>query len=524
MGLLDWGKHVIGKIAQDGSHVIGDGLDAVGLHGAASTVDKWGDQAADVMGDQVAELELGQTNDPTDLVHGDVAALHSTVTSLRSFASAFGETASGLGAVDTAHWEGSAGEAFRAKFAQHPKQWSDAHEACGDAGEALSSYADTVAWAQGQAAQAIDMYNRGQQATAQAKTRYQSDVDSYNQAAQAYNTALSAGQNPGAMPTQPAAFTDPGVADRQQAQELLDRARQQRDSSAAQAQTAVSAATNLAPKEPSFGARMLDDLSDTTEAMTIGGAHFLGGVVKGSLGIVNFARSLNPLDPYNVTHPAEFVDGLSSTGAGLVHMALHPTALASALIGSGWSSDPFQSLGNLVPNIALAVGTDGAGMAADAGADIAENAARDAAAGDGLYSRVDATKPEPWPPEKLDPRFDYWDSGRLKVAPKNLQLIKEKYDIQIAPSTRVAINKGVRGIFGETTPVGQGARVDIAPQAFVNEEQLARTLYHENVHAGQLAENGWAKPTTVAGRQAWENAAHAADEQWWQSHPINQGR
>ncbi|MEC3981785.1 hypothetical protein [Amycolatopsis sp. H20-H5] len=47
-------------------------------------------------------------------------------------------------------------------------------------------------------------------------------------------------------------------------------------------------------------------------------------------------------------------------------------------------------------------------------------------------------------------------------------------------------------------------------------------LYHENVHAGQLADNGWRCPSDHAGHDGWENSAHAADEQWWKNHPINQ--
>ncbi|ADJ47307.1 hypothetical protein AMES_5482 [Amycolatopsis mediterranei S699] len=145
--------------------------------------------------------------------------------------------------------------------------------------------------------------------------------------------------------------------------------------------------------------------------------------------------------------------------------------------------------------------------------------------GQGLYSRVpEGEKPKPWPPERRDPRLDYWDgpgeSGALKVSPENLKVIQEKYGIEIQPGARVGINKGLRGAYGETVPTPRGARIDIAPQAFVNEEQLARTLYHENVHAGQLAGNGGRYPA-AAGHAAWEDAAHEADQQWWDDHPLN---
>ncbi|HVV09504.1 hypothetical protein [Amycolatopsis sp.] len=147
----------------------------------------------------------------------------------------------------------------------------------------------------------------------------------------------------------------------------------------------------------------------------------------------------------------------------------------------------------------------------------------------GLYSRIpEGEKPKPWPPERRDPNLEYWDrpgeSGALKVTPNNLKAIQQKYGIEIQPGTKVGINKGLRGAYGETVPTPRGSRIDISPQAFVNEEQLARTLYHENVHAGQLAENGGRYPSTQAGHDAWEDSAHAGDQQWWENHPLNQGQ
>jgi RHS repeat-associated protein len=381
--LVEGTEHVVGKIAEDGAQVAGDGLDTVGLHGAAQAVEKWGERAADYLGDTVAEKQLGGTTDPTELVHGDVGALDATVEHLKKLASAFGETARGLGSVDTAHWVGPAAEAFRAKYAPYPTQWSDAEEACANAAGALGSYASTARWAQGQAQQAIDLYATGQRATQQAEARYQQAVEGYHRAADAYNAAVSAGRNPGVRPTQPGAFADPGQPDRQRAEELLSQARRRRDSAGSAAQAAISAATGLAPAEPSFGRRLLDDVGDTLEGVGIAEEHLLGGVAKGVFGIVSFVRSLNPLDPYNLTHPAEYVDGLSATAAGLVHAALHPTALVHALVGTGWGSDPAEALGKLVPNLALVALTDGAGTAADVGAGAAERVGLDAAEASG---------------------------------------------------------------------------------------------------------------------------------------------
>lgn len=319
------------------------------------------------------KVGLDDTQDPKALIPGDTGALQTTIGHLRTFASAFGETAQGMAGLDTSHWQGQAADAFRAKYAQHPQQWSDAQHACASAATALESYSRTLSWAQGQAQQAIDLYAKAQQATRQAEDAYQQQTDAYNSAVLAYTVARNNGET-ATPPAVPAAFFDPGAATKQQAQTILDRARAQRDTAGQQAQRAIAAGTNLAPQEPSFWSRMGDDLSDFAGGLGIGAVHVAGGAIKGAAGVVDFARSLNPTDPYNATHPAEYVDTLSSTAAGLVHTTLHPVDAVKSLIGAGWGSDPAEAFGKLLPNALLAAGTDGAGTAAEAGEAVAERA------------------------------------------------------------------------------------------------------------------------------------------------------
>ncbi len=84
----------------------------------------------------------------------------------------------------------------------------------------------------------------------------------------------------------------------------------------------------------------------------------MGGVAKGTAGLVNFARGLNPTDPYNVTHPAAFAQNVSMTLSGLVSSAAHPErAVTSAW--EGFRKDPAEGLGRLLPE---AVGTKGLGL------------------------------------------------------------------------------------------------------------------------------------------------------------------
>jgi RHS repeat-associated protein len=376
--IWDEGKSLVGSGIDDLSKVAGDGLNDVGLHSAAQWVETEGDKAGYDLGADVGELQLGQTTDPAELIHGDPAAIRSSASRLRTFSSAFGETAAGMRGLDTAHWTGAAADAFRGKFAPHPAKWQDAADAATTASGVLESYAATVESAQGQARDAISLYQLGQQATASAATAYNQQVATYNSAANTYNAALAAGQNPGARPTEPGAFTDPGAALRDQAQQVLSQARASRNAAASAAAVKVSGAAGLAPAEPSFWSQVGDDALDTLGAGQLAQDSFDTGVVDGTADIVKFARVLNPEDPWNETHPAEYLAGLSGTLAGITSDVVNPENLAKSLAGSGWGSDPFQAAGKLVPNVVLAVATDGAGTVADAGASALEDASASA--------------------------------------------------------------------------------------------------------------------------------------------------
>lgn len=370
----------VGRGVQGALHGIGSGLDAAGLDSAGKAVTQAGDSVADHMGVQVAESSLDDTDDPTRLVHGDMAAIQETVAHLRTFARAFGTTSSGLRATDTEHWHGKAAEAFRAKFHPHPTQWAEAQDACETAARTWENYAHAIQWAQQQAREAIDLYAKGKHAAQQAQAQQQDPA----QQASAQQAAADLAPAPGLADP---GLADPGLADQQHARALLERARSQRDSAAREAASTIANATAYAPPKPSFAQNLADKIVDSSVANQVEGSHFVGGVLKGSGEIVKFARGLNPTDDYNVTHPAEYVGGVSSTAAGLVHSAAHPAELVHGLVGTGWSTDPAEAFGKLVPNIALTAATDGGGAAAstaERGAvGTAERAAEKGAAGAG---------------------------------------------------------------------------------------------------------------------------------------------
>lgn len=266
-----------------------------------------------------------------------------------------------------------------------------------NAAEAFDRFSQAVTWAQDQARQAIDAYNAAQAAFREAQDAYNVSVESYNTAVKTYNMASQAKQDPGRRPTDPGPFQDPTTGQLAHAQDLLRGARAARDRAAGSAAAAVKSATATAPTEPSFTERMKLDSVDLAEGGWTGVTHLYGGLAKGAADIVDFGRSLNPMDLYNITHPATYLDHLNSVAAGLVHAEFHPTDVLKGLVGSGWGSDPFEAGGKFITNVAFGALTDGGGEAAstaeiagvnaakdtgeNAGKGVTENAGKDAAVG-----------------------------------------------------------------------------------------------------------------------------------------------
>ncbi|WUH91940.1 polymorphic toxin type 24 domain-containing protein [Streptomyces sp. NBC_00433] len=377
---VDKVKKKAGEIIDDGAHIVGDGLDHVGLDDAADWVEDKGDHIADDLGAHVAEQQLGQTDQPEELLHGDPAKIREAVLHLARLSLAFDTGHTGLAHLDPGDWDGAGAEAFRAKFTAQPAKWAHAATACAEAGLALETYAETVDWAKGQAKEAVRLWKQGVAARKTAADAYNAAVDTYHDDVKAYNDKVDDGTDPGAKPVAPAAFTDPGAKDRQAAKDTLDAARKQRDSAAATAEAKVRTATELAPKKPDFTGRMENDLGDVGRAAPIAVEHFAGGLVRSVTDLEKFVRGLNPTDPYNLTHPAQYLTHLNATAAGLVDMTAHPERLPGIILGTGWGSDGSEASGRLVGNILLAIATDGGSAAGKTVAeDAAKNAAKDAA-------------------------------------------------------------------------------------------------------------------------------------------------
>ncbi|MDX3229027.1 putative T7SS-secreted protein [Streptomyces sp. ME19-01-6] len=358
-GLEDWVddrvEDVGGAIDVAGDRTA-DRLDDFGWESGADWVRDKSDSAANALGADVEEMQLGESEDAKKLIHGSPSKLRSTAGHLTDFKTAFNNVGKGLQGLGSRSLKGKAADAFREKVSVEPKKWFTAADACEKASGALERFAGTVEWAQGQAEEAIRRYKKGKKASDDARSAHNDKVSAYNKAADAYNALPADKRDPSSLPDKPGAFHDPGAADIKAAQELLEEARRQRREAHGVAKAAVEAARDAAPKKPSYAQQVGDGLF---QGMALDTSHFLGGVVKGTAGLLNFVRQVNPLDLYNITHPAEYVTNLNNTAAGLVRLSNDPGAAVKGM-WDAFKKDPAEGLGRLVPEL---IGTKGLGGA-----------------------------------------------------------------------------------------------------------------------------------------------------------------
>ncbi|MEU8466787.1 putative T7SS-secreted protein [Streptomyces sp. NPDC029006] len=356
--LVDRGKKLLGKGVDHTTDKIGEGLDHFGAHKWADVVEDWGDGIASGLGATPGEQQLGESDEANELVHGSPAKIRESAKHLRDFHGAFDKVGRGLRKVDSSGWQGEGGDAFREKFGVHPAKWARAAEACGTAAGALESYADTVKWAQDQAREAAELYDKGVKASRAAFETYRQQTRSYRAKAE---TDVDPGPAPGS-------FHDPGKAVVQAAHHKLAEARKQRNTAASEAQGRVKAALAHAPAEPPPLQRVEHDLADGLRSNATELAHVVGGALKGTAGLVDFVRGLDPVDPYNVTHPAAYLQNVSMTLSGLVSSGAHPERTAKTMYDE-FRKDPSEFGGRMIPQF---FGTDGIGMEAGLAKDAAE--------------------------------------------------------------------------------------------------------------------------------------------------------
>ncbi|MFD8112350.1 putative T7SS-secreted protein [Streptomyces microflavus] len=383
-----------GDRVEDAGNWTGDRLDEAGWESGADWVREKSRSVANRMGAEVDEMDLGQTEDKTKLIYGSPSEIRSTATHLRKLQGAFDKVGGGLKGVDSAALKGQAADAFRNSVSVEPPKWFKAADAFEKAAGALDSFAGTVEWAQGQAQTAIDKWKAGTKASEEARDAFNEKTTTYNKAVDVYNAKPADERDPSTLPPKPGTFSDPGTARMTEAQELLAEARKQRNTAAETARKAVTAARDTAPQKPRYAEQAMDGLAEYQVIKT----HLAGGVVKGAAGILTFARSVNPMDLYNITHPAEYGLALNNTAAGLVRVANDPWGTGKQMLDD-FMKDPAEGFGRLLPDAALTVATGGAGAGVKGArvvkeaADIASDARRlERHAPEGTHNRPDGER------------------------------------------------------------------------------------------------------------------------------------
>ncbi|MEU7340060.1 putative T7SS-secreted protein [Streptomyces sp. NPDC007074] len=415
---IEDGVEWAGNRVEDAGNWTADRLDDVGWESGADWVREQSRSVADRMGAEVDEMDLGQTEDKTKLIYGSPGKLNATAEKLRAFESSFDGTGDGLRGLDSSRLKGETAEALRTAVGTQPHRWYSAANACVKAISALDAFAGTVTWAQGQAQTAIDKWKEGVKASEDAADAHRKKIDDYNSAVDRYNAQPADKRDPASLPARPAAtFDDPGKKLMKDAQDILTEARRQRNSAAETARSAIRAARDLAPEKPSYAQQAGDGLQE----LQIMSDHVGGGLVKGTAGLLNFVRGIDPMDPYNLTHPAEYATSLNSLAAGLVVAANDPVGTGTQMV-KDFMKDPAEGFGRLIPDIVLTVATDGGGAAVK-GARAAEDAAEAARlrrlvddAPDGTHHRPDG--------ERLTDGTDPVDlaSGRMFLPQTDLEI------------------------------------------------------------------------------------------------------
>ncbi|HEY0813242.1 MAG TPA: hypothetical protein VGE11_08155 [Pseudonocardia sp.] len=283
-----------------------------------------------------AEPELGQSEDPRELVRGDLEAVQATVGHLAELAGGFGATAGGLRAIDRGAWQGAAADAFRARFAEATAQWSRAAAAFGSAAQAWKRFGSSLAAAQHDAGTAVVRFRAGAAAADRSAAAYAADM-------QRYLTRVAAGQA-GPQPVPDGS----GAAAMQAARRMLADARAQRDTAAAATAREIVAAAALSPDPPTGWDRRLTEAADWLGANETELAHFAEGVGEGVESLVQLARTANPADPYNLNHPGRFVEDVSTALSGAADRIAHPLRLVTDVVGTEWGADPARAFGHLI--------------------------------------------------------------------------------------------------------------------------------------------------------------------------------
>ncbi|MFC7449722.1 putative T7SS-secreted protein [Rhodococcus daqingensis] len=336
---VESGIESLGQAADSGLDAASGVARRLGADGVADALTDLGDQVASLTGGAVDELELGQTEQPKELIRGEPAAIADATGTLKELAGRIGSTGDALRTIDAAGWTGTAADGFNAVYDRQPGLWHEAADAMSAAGRSLTSWSYTVEAAQARAAQAVEMWKQAEREELAKKTAY---------------AALGADAQAGTQ------LVDSWSAMKDAAREMLRGARIERDGVAGQVAGALAQATASAPTEPPFTERMVANLADATDALEVAKTNFGSGLLTGLSGIAQFIRQVNPADQYNLTHPAEYGAAMSDLATGLFVAAADPGAVVSSMVDDAMDN-PFEFAGSLTGDAILTAATAGAG-------------------------------------------------------------------------------------------------------------------------------------------------------------------
>jgi uncharacterized protein YukE len=105
--------------------------------------------------------QLGDTRNPRELIPGNPSKLTDDADKLDDYAKTLDGIAEKLGSIRIPSWRGEASDAFWDDFSGQKKMWFRGSDSLAAAAKALRDYARTLKWAQGQAKEAVRLYEGG---------------------------------------------------------------------------------------------------------------------------------------------------------------------------------------------------------------------------------------------------------------------------------------------------------------------------------------------------------------------------
>lgn len=274
----------------------------------------------------IAVAELGQTTDPKALVPGDPEAVFRAAQDLDKRAKDVDRVGNDLQRIDTGGWTGDASEAFHEQHRTEVPRWFQGADSLGAAAQTLTDHANCLSFAQGQAQEAIRLWEQGEAATATARAAHATAVAD----ARTRTEANAARGNPTVV-TAPG-FVDPGAEKRAQAVAILAEARRQLQESGDRGGQALTAEADLAPQDSQrqSDADFYGSIWDTVTGVGDGVANLVtdpfgaaGAVVDSVLHPVDTVKDMVAYD--------DFANGQGDRGLGTIVGEVGITVLTGGL-------------------------------------------------------------------------------------------------------------------------------------------------------------------------------------------------